>query len=124
VDPNEPGPVEKAAAGETISFLVDFDRADVVTPMIYPPRPRLVVSGVTAYPTDVALVPLVYVSRPPYWGIQVVGSNSATPQPKPTITNVPYSVELDLDGLVGTEGVEVVGNTRTERITVPTGAES
>jgi hypothetical protein len=123
VDPNEPGPAKQPASREAVRFLVDFDRAVVVTPMIYPPRPRLVVSGVTAYPMDVALVPLVYASRPPYWGIQVVGSTSATPQPMPAITNVPYSVELDLAGLVGTEGVEVVGTTRTERITVPTSAE-
>jgi hypothetical protein len=114
VDPNE------ATAVETVDLLVDFERAEVITPMIYPPRPRLVVSGVTAYPMDVALVPLVYVSRPPYWGIQVVGANPATPHATPAITNVPYNVELDLEGLVGSEGVEVVGATRTERIAVTT----
>ena len=114
MDPNE------ATAVETVDFLVDFERAEVITPMIYPPRPRLVVSGVTAFPMDVGLVPLVYVSRPPYRGIQVVGSNPATPQATPAITNVAYNVELDLEGLVGSEGVEVVGATRTERIAVTT----
>jgi len=79
-----------------------------------------VVSGVTALPVDVSLVPLVYVSRPPFWGIQVVGSNPAAPQATPAITNVAYDVELDLDGLVGSAGVEVVGATRTERIAVTT----
>jgi hypothetical protein len=114
VDPNE------ATAVETVDFLVDFERAEVITPMIHPPRPRLVVSGVTAFPVQVTLVPLVYVSRPPYWGIQVVGSNPATPQATPAITNVPYDVELDLEGLIGSEGVEVIGATRTERIAVTT----
>jgi len=68
----------------------------------------------------VSLVPLVYVSRPPFWGIQVVGSNPAAPQATPAVTNVAYDVELDLDGLVGSAGVEVVGATRTERIAVTT----
>jgi len=91
--------------------------------MIYPPRPRLVVSGVTVYQMDVSLVPLVYVSRPQYWGIQVVGSTGPDPGPRPTqpITAIPYSVELDLEGVTGTEGVEVIGESRTERIAVPTG---
>src|SRR6185436_18872990 len=81
---------DEATAVETVDFLVDFERAEVITPMIYPPRPRLVVSGVTAFPVDVSLVPLVYVSRPPFWGIQVVGSNPAAPQATPAITNVAY----------------------------------
>ena len=114
MDPDEATPVD------TVDFLVDFERAEVITPMIYPPRPRLVVSGVTAFPVRVTLVPLVYVSRPPYWGIQVVGSSPATPHASPTITNVAYNVELDLEGLLGSEGVEVIGATRTERIAVPT----
>jgi hypothetical protein len=32
-------------------------------------------------------------------------------------------VELDLAGIIGTEGVEVIGATMTERIVVPTGTE-
>jgi hypothetical protein len=100
--------------------LVDFERADVITPMIEPPRPRLVVSGVTVVPMRVSLVPLVYVSRPPYWGIQVVGSTGDETGPRPVhpITSVPYSVELELAGITGTEGVEVIGASRTERIAV------
>lgn len=51
--------------------LIDFVRAEVITPMIYPPQPRLVVSGVKPHPdVEVTLVPLTYVSRPPYHGGQ------------------------------------------------------
>jgi hypothetical protein len=99
--------------------LVDFEQAEVITPMIYPARPRLVVSGRLPYPMEVTLVPLTYVSRPPFWGIQVVGSTGMTePHPTPAITAVPYTVELDLAGITGSEGVEVIGETRTERIDV------
>jgi len=114
---------EDPAAGEgRIDRLVDFERADVVTPMIHPPRPRLVVRGVTAFPMEVSLKPLAYVSRPAYWGIQVVGTTGGDGGPRPTqpMSAIPYSVELDLAGITGTEGVEVVGATRTERIAVPT----
>jgi len=107
-----------SAPATPISHLIEFERADVITPMIYPPRPRLVVSGVTPYPMEVALVALEYVSRPPYQGIQVVGTLPAGPQPMPAITNIPYAVELDLAGQLGAEGIEVVGATRTERLPV------
>jgi hypothetical protein len=71
--------------------------------MIEPPRPTLVVSGETPYPaTEVTLVPLVYVSQPPYWGIQVVGSpgdvagGEGGRHPMPVATPTPYTVESTL----------------------------
>jgi hypothetical protein len=104
--------------------LIDFEWAEVVTPMIYPPKPRLVVRGLKPHPDmEVSLVPLAYVSQPPYYGIQVVGAMTVDgPHVSQPITAIPYYVELDLQGLGGSEGVEVVGDTRTERIQVPTGA--
>lgn len=104
-----------------IERLIDFERADVITPMIHPPRPRLVVSGITTIPMEVSLVPLMYVSRPGYRGIQVVGATGDGGGPRPTqpISSVPFTVELDLAGITGTDGVEVVGETKTERIVVP-----
>jgi hypothetical protein len=103
------------------SHLIDFARAEVVTPMIYPPQPRLVVAGVKDHPdNEVSLVPLVYISQPPYHGIQVVATSTADgPHVSQPIANVPYSVELDLQGTCGSEGVEVIGATRTEQIAVP-----
>lgn len=104
--------------------LIDFDRAEVITPMIYPPQPRLVVGGVKPHPdVEVALVPLVYVSQPPYHGIQVVATvTDEGPHVSQPIANVPFVVELDLHGTCGSVGVEVVGATRTEQIAVPSTA--
>lgn len=101
--------------------LIDFERAEVITPMIYPPQPRLVVSGVKPHPdVEVTLVPLDYVSQPPYHGIQVVASSSHDgPHVSQPIANVPFNVELDLAGCSGSQGVEVVGETKTEQIDVP-----
>jgi hypothetical protein len=105
------GPVER---------LIDFERAVVITPMIYPPQPRLVVSGVTNVPVEVSLVPLVYDSSPSYVGIQVVGrTDGGAPRPTQPIAGIPFSVGLDLAGVHGTVGVEVVGETTTERLEVP-----
>jgi hypothetical protein len=103
--------------------LIDFEWAEVVTPMSYPPKPRLVVRGLAPQPDmEVSLVPLVYVSRPPYHGIQVVGTITADgPHVSQPITALPYDVELDLQGTIGSEGVEVIGATKTEQIPVPTG---
>ena len=103
--------------------LIDFDRAEVITLMIYPPRPTLTVSGTLPFPMEVSLVPLTYVSRPQWWGIQVVGAIEQGPHASNPITAIPYSVNLDLQGVTGTEGVEVIGATRTERLAVPTTAE-
>src|SRR5205823_3198199 len=89
---------------------------------IYPPQPRLVVSGRKPYPMRVELVPLMYVQRPEYWGIEVVGTVAGGPGPSvmPAITNIPYVVELDLEGVIGTVGIEVIGANKTEQIPVPT----
>jgi hypothetical protein len=104
--------------------LIDFDRVDVISPMIYPPRPRLVVSGRLPTPgTGVTLVPLTYVSRPQYQGIQVVGTIADDgPEPAPGDASPLYSVELDLAGVTGAEGVEVIGASRTERVPVTVAA--
>jgi hypothetical protein len=88
--------------------------------MIYPPRPSVVVTGTLPFPMEVSLVPLTYVSRPQWWGIQVVGSTGESgPHVSQPITAIPYSVDLDLQGITGTEGVEVIGATKTERLAVP-----
>jgi hypothetical protein len=108
---------------DEVQRLIDFDRADVITPMIYPARPTLAVSGTLPLPMEVTLVPLTYVSRPQWWGIQVVGSTPEGPHATQPITAVPYSVNLDLQGVSGTEGVEVIGASKTERLAVPPTAE-
>jgi hypothetical protein len=119
MEPNEPSPAPDLPSASSAS-LIDFDRAVVISPMIYPPQPRLVVSGRKPYPMTVELTPLVYIQRPEYWGIQVLGRPSGTggPAPMPAITNIPYVVELDLAHCVGTVGIEVIGASGTEKIRV------
>jgi hypothetical protein len=94
--------------------LIDFERADVVSLMIYPPPPpMLVVAGEKPFANmQVSLNPLRYVQKPEYWGIEVVGCIPPIGQP----AIVPYVVELNLTGYIGTRGIEVIGANRTERI--------
>src|SRR5262245_49866781 len=99
--------------------LIDFQQANIISPMIYPPQPRLVVSGVKPHPdVEVTLVPLIYVSQPQYHGIQVVGKIVAPdgPHVSQPIANVPFTAELDLKGYTGSEGIEVIGDSKTEQI--------
>jgi hypothetical protein len=97
--------------------LVDFETAEVVSQMIYPPRPVLVVTGRKPYPSmTVELVPLMYIRQPEYWGIEVIGTG-AGPLGTEGIS-VPYAVELDLAACTGTTGVEVVGANQSKQLPV------
>jgi hypothetical protein len=109
---------EPAETPEQTEAPIDFDQAVVISPMIYPPRPILVVSGRKSHPMTVRLVPRTYIRRPEYWGIDVIGVTTAGPMPM--ITNIPYLVDLDLEACTGTLGVEVVGATMTEQLAVTT----
>jgi hypothetical protein len=99
-----------------ISRIIDFEQAEVVSLMIYPPPPPLlVVTGHKPFANmEVTLNPVRYVQRPEYWAIEVIGSMPPIGQP----AIVPYTVQLDLTGFIGTEGIEVVGADHTERIEV------
>jgi hypothetical protein len=114
-EPGVPQSDSEPAAGS--SRLIDFERAETVSLMIYPPPPpMLIVSGQKPFANmEVTLNPLRYVQKPEYWGIEVIGTMPAIGQP----AIVPYVVELDLTGLMGTKGVEVIGASHTERIDLP-----
>jgi len=99
--------------------LIDFDRVDIISPMIYPPQPVLVVSGHAPAPgTTVRLVPLDYVSRPPFCGVQVVGTpaDPSGSDPNGDASPAVYSAEIALAGITGTHGVEIIGATRTTQL--------
>lgn len=92
--------------------LVEFDTAQVVTLRIVPPRHVLTVTGVK--PTlnmVVVLTPRMYIRQPEYWGIEVVGWQPGIFLP----AEAPYVAQLDLDGIVGTRGIEVIGANKSER---------
>jgi hypothetical protein len=97
--------------------LVEFETAEVVSQMIYPPRPVLVVTGRKPHPSmTIELVPLVYIRQPEYWGIEVIGSG-AGPRGAAGVS-VPYAVQLDLAPCTGTAGVEVVGANQSKQLPV------
>ncbi|AQZ68401.1 unnamed protein product [[Actinomadura] parvosata subsp. kistnae] len=95
--------------------LIDFEEARVV-PGIVPNSFILIVSGTKPYLNmTVRLSPLVYIRQPEFWGIEVVGSLPGVGLP----ATAPYTVSLPLDGILGTEGIEVIGATKKKEIKVP-----
>lgn len=94
---------------------IDFRQAQVVGGIVSGTY-ILIVSGTKPYLNmDVHLSPLIYVRRPEYWGIEVIGTLSGIGIPR----TAPYHVYLDLTGLTGTKGVEVLGAKTRKRIDVP-----
>jgi hypothetical protein len=65
---------------------------------------------------EVDLTPLVYIRQPEFWGIEVIGR---LPGGIGLPTTAPYTASLPLNGITGTKGVEVIGATRSEKISVP-----
>jgi hypothetical protein len=73
----------------------------------------------------VDLAPLVCFGRPEYWGIEVVGrlplgiGLPSEGPPSEEAQKAQYNVTISLySGLTGTEGIELIGATRTQRIEV------
>ena len=97
------------------SRRIDFERVDI-RPGFVSGTYILIVSGTKSWINmQVDLVALVYVRQPEYWGIEVVGRLTGFGLP----TEAPYTVALPLDGITGTEGIEVLGATRSEKRKVP-----
>lgn len=105
-----------ATPPDTDCRVIDFESAQVFTEPTVPARYVLVVRGEKPYLNmQVDLIPLTYIRQPEYWGIQVVGC-----LPKIGLPAVaPYTVKLDLDGIIGTRGIEVIGANRAEKIDIP-----
>ncbi len=95
--------------------LISFDKAEVVTLESDPPQYVLTVSGTTPWGhMTVDLMPLIYIQRPEYWGIEVVGCMKGIGIPVMT----PYEVSMNVTGFLGTKGIEVIGADRSEKIDV------
>jgi hypothetical protein len=105
----------KAPASESVR-LIDFDEAKVV-PGFIPQTWILIVTGTKpCVNMNVRLQPRIYVRRPEYWGIEVTG---VLPGGICVTQVAPYSESLPLDGLLGTNGIEVIGANKQEQIDVP-----
>jgi len=95
--------------------LIDFGVAEVHGGFV-PKTYILVVSGTKPYINmEVTLKPLVYIRRPEYWGIQVVGSLHGIG----ILELDPYTASIPLGGIMGTKGIEVIGATHAEKKDVP-----
>ena len=95
--------------------LIAFDEARVV-PGFLPRTWILVVSGTKPYLNMIVdLSPMIYIRRPEYWGIEVIGRLPCIGLP----TTAPYTVSIPLDGITGTKGIEVIGANRKQKIVVP-----
>ena len=99
------------------SRLIDFERVELVTLESFPPQFVVSVAGTKPYLNmEVELVPRVHIRRPEYWEIEVVvrlRGGIGLP------ALAPYTVSLNLTGVTGTRGIEVIGATRSERLDVP-----
>jgi hypothetical protein len=97
--------------------LIDFERAQVLTLESFPPQFVLRVTGTKPFLNmEVHLEPLVFIRQPEFWGIEVVGR---LPGGIGLPALAPYDVSIPLNGTIGTEGIEVIGASRSKRIRVP-----
>jgi hypothetical protein len=96
--------------------LIDFESAEVRPGFVNNTFFLIVTGSVPCTNMRVELIPLIYIRRPEYWEIEVVG---CLPGPicLPQVRR--YTETLPLDGILGTNGIEVVGASRREQIRVP-----
>lgn len=103
------------APASTSMRRINFTSAKV-HPGIVPGSFILAVTGTKPYLNmTVRLSPLIYIQRPEYWGIEVIGSLPGFGIP----TTAPYAVSLPLDGILGKKGIEVMGANKKLKIKVP-----
>ena len=94
---------------------IDFDKVEVI-PGIVNGTWFAVVSGMKPWSTmSVALVPLIYIDQPNYWGIEVVGCLTGISLPVLT----PYVVTLPLQNSLGKKGIEIIGANQSKKFDVP-----
>jgi hypothetical protein len=105
--------------------LIDFDRAEVVLLKTFPPNTELNVSGIRPQENmEIHLEPRRHDRLPEYWDIEVAGVLREAAQDPPASYEV--SILLDgtsglvgIDSVIGTEGIEVIGAARSEKVQVP-----
>lgn len=102
------------------SRRIPFQTAKVVTGIVSGTY-ILIVTGETACVNmKVRLAPLIYIRCPEYWGIEVIGTLDG-----PCMIGIvptPYSVALQLTGITGSKGIEVLG-AKPKRIKVAGGCK-
>jgi hypothetical protein len=111
---SEPEQLAASLVSKSVRRL-NFNRAEV-RPGFVPRTYFLIVSGTKPYVNmEVHLSPLIYIRKPEYWGIEVIGTLPGIGLP----ALAPYHVSIPLDGITGTKGIEVIGATKRKKINVP-----
>jgi hypothetical protein len=101
--------------------IIDFDKATVASRPSPATSPRYLLTVTGTKPSvsqTVRLVPVTYIRQPEYWAIEVTACDPpgvGLPQ------TGPYTSTLDLTGVTGTKGIEVVGATRSQSFDLATG---
>jgi hypothetical protein len=98
--------------------LLDFDDVEVRPGFVDGTWILIVQGKAPCGNMRIDLVPLVYITRPDYWEIELVGCLSGPI----CLPQRPFIETRPLDGTLGTAGIEVVGATRRKRIDVPPAA--
>lgn len=100
------------------SRVIAYEEAQVV-PGIVNGTYFLVVSGqAPCMNMEVDPIPLIYVTCPEYWNIEIVG----TLKGGFCLTAMrPYMVSIPLSGITGSKGVEIIGSNNTQQFEVAGG---
>lgn len=100
--------------------LISFDRAEVRPGFVSGTYFLIVHGEAPCLNMDVRLSPVIYITCPDYWLIEVTGS---LPGGFCLTGMKPYCVTIPLNGIIGYEGIEVRGDNRTEKFDVPGGCK-
>ena len=105
------------APASTTCRLVSFHSAQIVESK----PPKLVVKGTApCLNMHVSLQPRIYIQCPDYWGIEVVGCLQG---PFCLTAIKEFTETIVLDGIIGSEGIEVIGANDKEQIEVSGGCD-
>jgi hypothetical protein len=122
VKPGEtPGPSPTSPPPTGACRIIDFEKASVASKPSPATSPRYVLTVSGSKPSvsqSVRLVPLTYIVQPEYWAVEVTACDPpgvGLPQ------TGPYTESLDLTGVIGAKGIEVVGATRAQTFDLPSG---
>ncbi len=100
--------------------LIAFDRAQIVGG--FAGQYFLIVSGQAPCSNmQVELAPRIYITCPDYWAIEVVGS---LPGAICLEALSPFTRFIELDGITGSKGIEVIGHNRVQRFKVSGGCDA
>jgi hypothetical protein len=113
--PIDPFPVASEYRSHTCGLL-DYDAFDV--------RPGFVndsyILAVFKKDHDSRIIPSlnprVYITRPEYWEIELIGCLSGIVPPK---NPAAFPLALGLDGCMGTKGIKLIGATRSDQWSLP-----